>query len=176
MGDNAVSFEIHAFGDETFTNKLSNTTVFEAGQTAFLEVNVVGNFDSDLMEWSVLNCKVNESSSANEYELFNASNGVCLNNDISLNFTEVEDNKRIQYMVFLFSGLDMGDYQIHCDIEVCMKSVEGTVCDTVSENCDFQDWDDPLDPFEDLDCQPGEDVTDRPEIYADFEAAVCGPF
>merc|ERR1711988_995347 len=69
----------------------------------------------------------------------------------------------------------MGDYEIHCDIEVCMNSVDGSSCDIVSENCGFQDWDDPLDPFEDLECQPGEDVTDRPEIYADFEAEICGP-
>jgi len=94
------------------------------------------------MEWSVTNCKINETISGLEYSLFNVKSvgiaNVCQNDQISLNFTEVGDEKRIEYQVFMFSGLDTEaqNYEISCDIAVCMKSVEGSQCDVVSENCE----------------------------------------
>jgi hypothetical protein len=181
--DNSVSFVIESFNDNGLDRVLiENGTVYEAGNTAFLEVSVVGNFDDDLMEWSVTNCKINETISGLEYSLFNVKSvgiaNVCQNDQISLNFTEVGDEKRIEYQVFMFSGLDTEaqNYEISCDIAVCMKSVEGSQCDVVSENCGFEDHEDPLDPLEDLTCEVGENVTDRHEVYAEFEASVCGGF
>lgn len=181
--DSSVNFVIQSFTDNSLDRVLiENGTVYEAGETAYLGVSVVGNFDDDLMEWSVTNCKINETVSGLEYSLFDVRSigisDVCQNDLISLNLTEVGAEKRIEYLVFMFSGLETEaqNYEINCDIQVCMKSVEGSQCDVVSDNCGFEDHEDALDPLEDLTCEVGENVTDRHEVYAEFEAQVCSGF
>ena len=151
--DSSVNFVIQSFTDNSLDRVLiENGTVYEAGETAYLGVSVVGNFDDDLMEWSVTNCKINETVSGLEYSLFDVRSigisDVCQNDLISLNLTEVGAEKRIEYLVFMFSGLETEaqNYEINCDIQVCMKSVEGSQCDVVSDNCGFEDHEDALDP------------------------------
>jgi len=140
-GQNQLSFEIKSFTDSNYDTEVANDTVLEAGNTAFLQAEVIGNFDAAIMEWSIKTCKINETVSGIEYPLFDADANSCENEHIFLGVSEVSSAiKRVQYMIFLFDlPSNSQNYEINCDIEVCMKSADGSECDLVSSCFGFDD-------------------------------------
>ena len=140
-GDTMLTFQIKSFTDNTYTTESSIDTPFEAGNTAYLQAEVVGDFDASMMEWSVAKCNINETISGVEYPLFDYANNQCSNDHIFLSVNEVDSRtKQIEYMIFLFDLPTLQqNYEIICDIEVCMKSADGSVCDLVSSCFGFDD-------------------------------------
>lgn len=140
-GQTELTFEIKSFTDANYDTENSNTTVLEAGNTAYLQAEVLGNFDASLMEWSIISCTIDETVSGIQYPLFDVNENSCENEHIFLGVTEVSAQiKRVQYMIFLFDmPSNTQNYEINCDIEVCMKSADGSECDIVSQCFGFDD-------------------------------------
>lgn len=138
-GDTALSFEINSFTDNTFSAATGNLTM-EAGSMAHLQVSVVGNFDASIMEWSVSSCTINETETGMTYPLFDALNNQCSNDNLFFSVTEDNNMTQINYMIFLFDIPSQNqNYEIQCDIDVCMKSSDGSACDQVSTACGLDD-------------------------------------
>lgn len=140
-GQTELSFQIKSFTDSNYATEVANDTVLEAGNTAYLQAEVLGNFDANMMEWSMKNCRINETVSGIEYPLFDVDQNECENEHIFLSVTEVSATiKQLHYMIFLFDlPSNSQNYEIICDIEVCMKSADGSECDLVSSCFGFDD-------------------------------------
>jgi hypothetical protein len=138
-GDTALSFDMNSFTDNTYTQETGNVTL-EAGNMAYLQVSVNGNFDAAIMEWSVSSCVINETSSGMTYPLFDALANQCTNDNLFFSIAEENSMTQVNYMIFLFDIPTLQqNYEIDCNVEVCMKSANNSPCDQVSAACGLDD-------------------------------------
>merc|ERR1711879_239642 len=138
-GDTALSFDMQSYTDNTYSVETGNLTL-EAGSMAYLQVFVTGNLDTTIMEWSVSSCTINETTSGVTYPLFDALSNQCSNDNLFFTISEDNSMTQLNYMVFLFDLPTLQqNYEINCDVEVCMKSADGSPCDQVSAACGLND-------------------------------------
>lgn len=138
-GDTALSFEMASFTDNTYSVETGNVTL-EAGNMAYLQVSHTGNFDAAIMEWSVSSCTINETETGTVYPLFDALANNCANDNLFFSISEDNSMTQLSYMIFLFDIPTLQqNYEINCDVEVCMKSADNSPCDQVSAACGLDD-------------------------------------
>lgn len=181
----ATSFQINQYTDETFTSLKQTLTPTEAGDQIFLEISPT-SLDHSVFNFAPTMCKVVDVESGLEFTIYDIETNKCSEPVLGFSLVNTGYRWKMQYTTFLFSQ-ESAVMNLHCKVALCTKQIVSG-CNKVRNLCDediftstmmptttpLTTTENPLNDLEDLECEVGEDVSDRPELYASLQATLCG--